>query len=134
MSCKKNETGITTPVSSVATDDMGSIAKMMDGDALTGNIAGTADDNSISLVFNKGSRYILIEKIPGMPGVDVNAVDRAVLITSKYGVIVKDVTANKVWLLANNDDESQQKFEAIKKQLHCSFISTTVYGFTVVRS
>ena len=132
FSCKKNVTQSTETVA--AKDDMQQVATMLDGEPQQGSIATAADDKGITMVFNKGSRYILIEKIPGMPGQNVDAIESAVLITSKYGVFIKDVTENKAWLLINNDEESMQKFEAIKQQLNCSYVSTTIYGVTVVKS
>lgn len=132
FSCKKNVTQSAETVA--AKDDMQQFATMLDGEPEQGSIVTTADDKGITMVFNKGNKYILIEKIPGMPGEKLDEIKTAVLITSKYGVVVKDVEANKAWLLANNDEESLQKFEAIKQQLKCSYISTTIYGITVVKS
>ena len=129
FSCKKNADAIAP-----SNDNMDNIAKIIDGNALEGSIAKNSDENGMAIVFNRGSKYVLIEKIPGMPSGDVSSIQSAVLITSKYGVIVKDITNNKVWLLANNDEESLQKFELIKQQLHSSYVSITIFGTTIINA
>ncbi len=132
FSCKKESAATGAPAQPV--NNIDNITKLLNGSALTGSIVTDSDENNMVLTFNSGTKYVIIEKIPGMPVENVNAIRSAVLITSKYGVIVKDTDNNKVWLLANNDEESLQKFEAIKQQLHCSFVCTTVFGVTIVNS
>jgi hypothetical protein len=129
FACKKNAeaVAIAPPV-----NDIENMAGIVHGETLTGSIVANDDENTTTLVFNSGTKYVLIEKIPGMPTEDIHAIQSAMLITSKYGVIVKDVTNNKVFLLANNDEESLQKFETIKQQLHCSVVSTTIFGTTFI--
>src|SRR5438132_9563 len=78
FSCKKNSDMAAVP----GYDNMDNIAKMLDGNAELGCIATASDDGGTEMVFNKGSKYVLIEKIPGTPGADVNAIESAVLITS----------------------------------------------------
>lgn len=129
FSCKKNA----AEVAATGNNDMARVANMVGSATEEGSmLAATDDENNVTMVFNQGSKYVLLQKIPGTPYEKADEIKSAVLITSKYGVIVKDVAANKVWLFANNDEESLQKFEAVKQQLHGSYVSTTVFGVTIV--
>ena len=85
FSCKKESAATATPA-----DNTENITKMLQGNALTGSIVTDSDESNTVLTFNRGSKYIIIEKIPGMPVENVDAIRNAVLITSKYGIIVKD--------------------------------------------
>ncbi len=133
FSCGKN--AATTAQAKQGSIDMGRVAVMVDGQAVEGCIAtNTDDENNLAIVFNKGNKYVLIQKIPGLPIENADEIKSATLITSKYGVIIKDETTNKVWLFANNDEESLQKFESVKQQLGGSYVSITVFGTTVINS
>lgn len=137
FSCQKNAAGTTVAgINATAqADNMGAIARMVNGEALEGSmIAVTDEGNNLSLVFNRGSKFIIVEKIPGMPFENPDEIKQAVVITSKYGIIIKSTKDNKAWLMINNDDESLQKFEAVKQQLHCSLVTTTIFGTTIVNA
>ena len=137
FSCQKNADGTTAATTATAApaDNMSTIATMVNGETLEGSmLAATGEDKNLTLVFNQGSKFIIIEKIPGMPFENPDEIKQAVVITSKYGIIVKNTKDNKAWLMINNDDESQQKFEAVKQQLHCSLVTTTIFGTTIVNA
>ncbi|HWB24735.1 MAG TPA: hypothetical protein VG738_04605 [Chitinophagaceae bacterium] len=129
FACSKNA-GVATVGKTTGIND---IAKTVDGDMLQGSIAMATDENYLDIVFNSGSRYILLQKIPGMLYENTDEIKKATLVTSKYGVILKDDETGKIWLFANNDDESLQKFESLKQQLHTSYVSATVFGSTIVK-
>lgn len=136
FSCQKNE--VSNPATEATTalaDNMKAIATMVNGETLEGSmLAATGEDKNLTLVFNQGSKFIIVEKIPGVPIENPDEIKNAVVITSKYGIIVKNTSDNKAWLMINNDDESQQKFEAVKQQLHCSLVTTTIFGTTIVNA
>jgi len=137
FSCQKNAVNNPAIASTAAAplDNIGAIANMVNGETLEGGmVAATGEDNSLTLVFNQGNKYIIIEKIPGMPFENPDEIKQAVVITSKYGIIVKNTKDNKAWLMINNDEESLQKFEAVKQQMHCSLVTTTVFGTTIVNA
>jgi hypothetical protein len=137
FSCQKNAESTTAANANTAApaDNMSAIANMVNGETLEGSmIAATDEDNNLSLVFNKGSKFIIVQKIPGMPFENPDEIKQAVVITSKYGIIIKNTKDNKAWLMINNDDESLQKFEAVKLQLHCSLVTTTIFGTTIVNA
>jgi len=129
--CQKNTAVVDSMPQS---EDLNSIAASINGTALEGDIVTNSDDSTTIILFNNGAKYVLIEKIPGMPTEDMHTIQKAVLITSTHGIVVKDVTNNKIFLLANNDEESLQKFEAIKQRLHCDVVSTTIFGTTIVNA
>ena len=76
----------------------------------------------------------MLQAVPGIALQGIPDIQNATIITSQYGVIVKSGAEGKVWLFANNDAASLQKFEAIKQQLQSSYVSETVYGVTIVKS
>lgn len=136
LSCQKNEvSNPATEATAALADNIKTIAAMVNGEALEGSmLAATGEDKNLTLVFSQGSKFIIVEKIPGMPFENPDEIKNAVVITSKYGIIVKNISDNKAWLMINNDDESQQKFEAVKQQLHCSLVTTTIFGTTIVNA
>jgi hypothetical protein len=128
-SCKKNADTVAAP----AGNDIQAAAGILNGETLSGNIVtGQGGDNNLVIVFNRGHKYVLIQKIPGIPCETEGEIKSAEMVTSKYGVMIKDDMANKVWLFANNDKESQQKFESVKKQLSGSYVTATVFGTTII--
>lgn len=136
FSCQKNEVSnpateaMATPAGNIKT-----IAAMVNGETLEGSmVAATGEDKNLTLVFNRGSKFIIVEKMPGMSFENPGEIKNAVVITSKYGIIIKNTSDNKAWLMINNDDESQQKLEAVKQQLHCSLVTTTIFGTTIVNT
>ena len=131
FACKKNADAV---AAANGAGDINSIAAVIEGTAETGSIVTNDDNNTTTIVFNNGSKYVLIDKIPGMPTEDIHSIQKAVLVTSKHGIVLKDVTNNKIFLLANNDEESLQKFETVKQGLHCDVVSTTIFGTTIVNA
>ncbi len=129
FSCKKSS------VENVSQkNDMITAAKMIDGTALSGTITSESDENEVALNYNNGNKFILITKIADAESININNMQSAEVITSKYGVIIKDVSTNKVFLLVNNDLESIKKFEAVQSLFDKNFESATIFGITIVNS
>lgn len=127
FSCKKGSIEHTK-------NNMMEAAKKAGGKVLLGNIAIANDDNGIVLNYNNGIKLIFVEKIQGADPVDMRGIHSAEIITSEYGVIIKDTESEKVFFLINNDHESVNTFQTIKSLFAGNHQSTTVFGFTVVNA
>jgi hypothetical protein len=129
FSCKKSS------VENVAAkNDMVTAAKMIDGAVLSGTITSESDESEVALNFNSGNKFILIAKIAGAESIHINNMQSAELITSKYGVIIKNVSTDKIFLLANNDLESIKKIKAVQSLFDKNFQNATIFGITIVNS
>lgn len=129
FACKKDAGETKTPGES-----MDEIALILDGKTLSGSVESISAGNELALNYDNGRQFILIAKMPGVLDVDANSSQSAELITSKYGVVIKDLNTKKIWLFANNDEESILKFEEIKSRLTGSYQSTVVFGTTIVQA
>ena len=128
-SCKKDP-----DKNAVIQSDMIEAAKKTGSKVLSGNVAIESDDNGIALNHNNESKLILIEKIPGAETVDITQIHSAEIITSEYGVIIKNLDDKNVFFLINNDSESLQMFQSIKSLFANHYQSSTVFGITVVNA
>jgi hypothetical protein len=129
FSCKKGS------VESVSVkNDMAEAAKVLGGTVLSGNVTTESNENEIALNYNNGNKFIFIEKIQGKEPISINGIQSAEVITSKYGVILKDLSNNKIFLLTNNDSESLKMFEEVKSLFGKNLQSTTVFGVTIVNA
>ena len=108
--------------------------KVLDGTVLSGNVTTESNENEIALNYNNGNKFILIEKIQGTERISINSIQSAEVITSKYGVILKDLSNNKIFLLTNNDSESLKMFEQVKSLFGKNLQSATVFGVTIVNA
>ena len=115
-------------------NNLDEIAGTLNGNKISGSLAGSNDENLLVLNYNKGSQFILIDKLPGSQNINLNSIQSAELVTSRYGIVIKDVSNNKILLLVNNDEESIKKFETIKSLLADSYESSRVFGITIVNS
>ena len=115
-------------------NDMTTAAKMIDGTILSGTITSESDESEVALNYNNGNKFILITKITDAESININNMQSAEVITSKYGVIIKNVSTNKVFLLANNDSESIKKFKALQSLFDKNFQSATIFGTTIINS
>ena len=129
FSCKK---GSVETVS--VKNNMVEAVKVLDGTVLSGNITTESNENAIVLNYNNGNKFILIEKIQGTEPISINSIQSAEVITSKYGVILKDLSNNKIFLLTNNDSESLKMFEEVKSLFGKNLQSATVFGVTIVNA
>ncbi len=129
ISCKKDVSQNTT-ASNI--DDTYKLAEIISGKVLSGSITSTDEEGLQSINFNNGSQFVLVQKIPGLCNIKIPASPFAELVTSSYGVIVKDKAHNGLLLLANNDAESIKKFKQVEAALHNLYKSTLIYGTTVI--
>ena len=107
FSCKKEAAGHNFK------NDLSEVKGSLEGKKLIGSITAVTEDNESALIFNNGNELVIIG-IPKSESLDAGTIKFAELIVSKYGVIIKDVSKNEVWLLANNDEESKRKFESVR--------------------
>ena len=128
-SCKK---GAVETVS--VKSDMVEAAKVLEGTVLSGNVKAESNESEIALNYNNGNKFILIDKIQGTEPISINSIQSDQVITSKYGVILKDLSNNKILMLTNNDSESLKMFEEVKSLFSKNLQSTTVFGVTIVNA
>lgn len=114
-------------------NNMAEAAKVLDAKIISGNIKAESNENEIGLNYNNGNKFILIEKIPGT-AISMNSIQSAEVITSKYGIILKDIVTNKIILLTNNDPESIKMFEEVKTLFDTNIESAIVFGTTVIKT
>lgn len=129
FSCKKNSVD-TIPEKSNMTD----AAKVISGNLLTGNLRVESNEEEIALDYNNGDKIILVTKIPKTEVANINNMQSAEVITSKYGIILKDLSNNKIFFLVNNDSESTNKFETVQSLFTTGFQSDKIFGTTIVNS
>jgi hypothetical protein len=127
LSCKKESS------STVHKYDMAEAARLLNGEQLSGRIAVESSENEVVLNYNKNT-YFLIQKLSKDELLDVNSMSSAVIVASKYGLVIRDVTKNTVLLLANNDAESKKRFEAIKPLFGNNSPTVPVFGITIVNA
>ena len=132
FSCKKE--AATIPVSATGGNDIYQIAELIQGKVFAGSISANANDSMLNINYNNGSQFVMVQQLPGLLQVDVPNLPSAEMVTSVYGVIIKDDATGKMVLLANNDPESKQKFDAVKAALKGSYTSTITFGVTVVHA
>jgi hypothetical protein len=128
FSCKKDNTG-----GMISQNKFDEVTKILDGIKLSGSITSSISENEAVLNYNNGSKYILIDEIPGSK-ININLSESSELITSKYGVIINDKSNGKILLLPNNDEESIQKFETVKLLLNNNYESSAIFGTVIINS
>lgn len=110
-SCQKTSTVAAEPP---AKDEMQLATDLLKGKLIWGNLENSgSEDNTIYLDFNKGDRAIFVQLSPDNTGVEIPSLEKAGVITSQHGIIIKDPSNNKVFLFPQNDTESMRKFESI---------------------
>jgi hypothetical protein len=128
FSCKK-------PANSDLTskDDLTKTAALVKGTVLYGSLSSESDDHEVSLTYNDGQKYIILEKLASGANFSAN-IPSAGLILSKYGVIIKDESKNSYLLLTNNDPTSIEQFKTVESQLSGSVQNSLIYGETLVNA
>jgi hypothetical protein len=111
---------------------MDEVARLLHTEKRTGTLMSADNDESLALSYNNGEQYIMIDKLPGLADIELPSLFSAELITSSYGIVIRDASDNRIWLLANNDDESLRKFEAVRTLLKEDLKSLRVFGTTLV--
>ncbi len=129
FSCKK-QTSEATPDK----DSMTAAAKVTGGDLLKGSVHVETDDELIGLRINNDSRDVLISSIPGSRITGIRSIASAEVITSKHGVILKDLSNGEVFFLMNNDPESMAAFDAARPYFTSGVRSNKIFGITIVNN
>jgi hypothetical protein len=128
FSCKK-------PANSDLTSkgDLTKTAALVKGTVLYGSLTSDSDDQEVSLTYNDGQKYIILEKLAGAANFSAN-IPSAGLVLSDYGVIIKDESKNSYLFLTNNDPTSIEQFKMVEAQLSGSVQHSLIYGVTVVNA
>jgi len=129
FSCKKNSFE-TVPEK----NNMASVSESLGGDLFTGKVTVECDKDEIAINYNNGSKYILITKIPQIQISNINDVQSASLITSKYGIVLKDLNTGRVYFFTNNDSESLDEFKTVESNFKSSFQSDKIFGTTIINN
>jgi hypothetical protein len=56
------------------------------------------------------------------------------IITSKYGIILKNLRNGNVFFLVNNDPGSTNKFSTVQSYFTAGFESSKIFGTTIVNN
>ena len=113
---------------------MASVSESLGGDLITGEVTVESDEDEIAINYNNGSKYILITKIPQTQISNINDIQSASIITSKYGIVLKDLNTDKVFFFVTNDSESIDEFKTVQSNFKSSFQSDKIFGTTVINS
>ncbi len=130
-SCKKDTNSVYVPA---VNDNMYTIAEIVQGKVFAGRVNSAANDSVLTIDYNNSSQFVFVQEMPGALKVDVPSLPSAEIITSVYGIIIKDGATGKTVLLANNDAESIRRFEEVKAVLKSNYTSSTVFGITIVQA
>lgn len=129
FSCRKNVASETQVARKTQMDE---IARLLNGDLRSGSLAGADDENELALDYNNGGQFILVDKLPGAKNIRFRPGSSVELITSRYGIVIRDLGNNKLLLLANNDEESIRRFDAVRSLLQDGYESVMIFGTTLV--
>jgi len=103
-------------------------AQLLHGEKKSGSLTGAENAGSLALNYNNGSQYILVDKLPGPDNIEAFSMMSSELITSQYGIVIKDLSNNRLLLLANNDDESIRRMQQARTLLMGEAAGFTVFG------
>jgi len=115
-------------------NNMASVSESLGGDLITGEVTVESDEDEIAINYNNGSKYILITKTPQTQIANINDIQSASIITSKYGIVLKDLNTDKVFFFVTNDSESIDEFKTVQSNFKSSFQSDKIFGTTVINS
>ena len=116
-----------------ATNDLVNAAQMLQGQSSTGEISVQSDANAITINYNNGKRLLLIAKIPGVPIAEIMGVKTATIVTSKSGIVIRDLDAGKTYFLVNNDPQSENSCKAVQSRFTTAFQTAEIFGTTIIR-
>lgn len=115
---------------------MDQAAQLLQGEKKSGTLMGVEDEGSLTLNYNNGSQYILVDMLPGLEDIEAFSMMSAELITSEYGIVIRDLGNDKLVFLANNDDESIRRMQRVRTLLNeeatCPTVFGTIFGTTLV--
>ena len=128
FSCKKSS------VDSTVKDDMAEAARTWGGEMFSGTITTQGDEEGVVLDYNNGNKIICIENIKGTEPIRIADIRSAEIITSDYGVILKDVNNNKVFILTTNDPKSAKIAERVKSIFPGNPEAKAIFGVTIIHT
>lgn len=120
FSCKKED-------ANHSKKDLNEVAASLGGTKLTGSITIVTEGNESAIVFNSTDKLVIIS-LQESESLRAGTINSAELIISRYGVMVKDVAKNEVWLLSNNDKESKTKFEHARSLFSNAKFNATLFN------
>ncbi|HEY4205906.1 MAG TPA: hypothetical protein VGM31_03795 [Puia sp.] len=115
---------------------MEKVARLLQGEKRSGSLTGAESANSLALNYNNGSQYILVDKLPGLDNIGAFSFTSTELITSEYGIVIKDLCNDRLLFLANNDEESLRRMKEaramLNEEINGSAVFGTIFGTTLV--
>ena len=117
----------------ISKNDMQQAADLLQGKIACGKLENTAvEENYAYLEFSEGSKAIIVQLMPGDKSVEIPSLTNSCIITSNYGVVIKDPATNSVLLLPRDDNESQRKFAALELLFNQQKLTATLGGVTLL--
>ncbi|MCG2614956.1 hypothetical protein LZZ85_11715 [Terrimonas sp. NA20] len=127
--CQKNKEA----ASIIVKTDMQKAADLLQGKINCGKLDHVAsEDNVAYLSFSEGSKAIIVQLMPGDKNVSIPSLANSCIITSHYGVVIKDPATNSVLLLPRDDRESQRRFAEIELLFNQQKLTATIGGTTLI--
>jgi hypothetical protein len=112
-SCRKNDAQASKPYL-----NMQQIASKLDGTLLCGPLTSESDEEGLAIIYdngkNEGKGLIAMEKIPSSLLAVPGRIEHAEIVCSSFGIIVRDIDQNKLWIYMQNDEKSRQKFQSLQ--------------------
>lgn len=98
--------------------DLNAVANVLQGEVYTGPLEAYQEEDGIVFGFDNWKTIFVLEKLnfDPLPICGIN-IEHAKIIYSESGILVHNEATKETWTYANNDNESQQKFEKAKKYL-----------------
>ncbi|MRG45712.1 hypothetical protein GFS24_11335 [Chitinophaga sp. SYP-B3965] len=125
FACNKNNE---TP----GNDNMTAAAKAVTGKLVQGEVKSISDAEGLLLHIN--DLDIIVSQMPGSSLSALPGISSAAVITSAYGLILKDLVRGNVYFLVNNDEESIRRFNAITLLFPSTVRNDVIFGTTIIRS
>jgi len=104
------------------------------GDMISGKVNIESNGDEIVINYNDGDRYILVGKISGVSVPDLDNLKSVTLVASKYGLVIQDISSNKVFFLVNNDNNSIDQFKKLASTFNSDFQTCKIFGTTIVNA
>ena len=128
FSCKKNNLDMPPKQT-----DLNAVTNVLHGEVYTGPVEAYQEDDGIVFGLNNWKTIFILEKLnpDPLPICAVN-IERAKIIYSESGIIVHNEATKETWTYANNDGQSQEKFEKIKKYFANDPGQSLIFGHTKI--
>lgn len=122
-SCKKSETMQTHSL-----NEMEHLSLILSGEILNSGIKDGQDDEGLVFVLNQENALLILQKISPAFLTSAGTLESATIISSKYGVLVRNNETLQTWLYIQNDRESRKKFEQVRARLSGDIQSVEIAG------